>query len=123
MAVIGDLDDDGVADITSTDPDIVPGIAGRARVQTQFGFEEIDLAVLNGGNNWSEDFGESFFVEAMRQTGFLLGLGASEDLPLGTIMGGDPALAFDNIPGPDEINELFVAPEIDFSDLRSSFPR
>ncbi len=76
-----------------TDPDVIQGASGDIP-----GAEFGPTAVLNGAQRWTEEYGGTWFREAMRQIGFLLGLGAAGDLPEGTIMGGNPELTFGNAP-------------------------
>ncbi len=75
----------------TNDPNSLLGLAGNI---DGFG----PTAVINGNANLDDEFGEAWFQEAMRQVGFLLGMGASLDLPEGTIMGGDPILTFGAAP-------------------------
>ena len=77
----------------TADPDLLLGLAGDI---PGFGL----TAVVNGRATWDDGFGESWFQEAMRQIGSLLGLGSALDLPPGTIMGGDPRLTFGLEPEP-----------------------
>ncbi|MCY2989559.1 MAG: hypothetical protein NTY19_17040 [Planctomycetota bacterium] len=61
------------------------------------------IAVMDSSKNWNDAFGPSddtarisWFETAMSQIGTLLGLGYTDELPPGTIMGSEPALTFDN---------------------------
>ncbi len=76
-----------IDELATNDPAFLLGLAGDIE---DFG----PTAVINANADLDDGFGGAWFQEAMRQIGFLLGMGASLDLPEGTIMGGDPRLTF-----------------------------
>ena len=67
--------------------------------------------ILDNAENWYVAFGasddplrpDSWFEIAMREIGRTLGIGDTSDLPPGTIMGSDPALAYGNPNVPEPI--------------------
>ncbi len=67
--------------------------------------------ILDNAENWYGSFGQSddplrpysWFEIAMREIGRSLGLGDTNDLPPGTIMGSDPALAYGNADVPEPV--------------------
>ena len=83
-------------DIRAIDSTASPTLQGLSGDLENFG----PTAVVNANATLSDEFGGEWFTEAMRQVGFLLGMGASLDLPEGTIMGGDPRLTFGVDPEP-----------------------
>ena len=80
-----------MGDFRSVSPSIITGDRPAAAVDIS-GFGP--TVILDPSVAWNDQFGDSWFQEAMRQIGHLLGLGAAMDLPIGTIMGGDPGLTF-----------------------------
>ncbi|MEZ6150590.1 MAG: Ig-like domain-containing protein [Pirellulaceae bacterium] len=78
--VVGDMFPNG----RTSGPGGVAGVAGGS------------LAIMDGADAWDNSFGASFFTTAMHEIGHLLGLGHTYDLPPGTIMGTEDALADPN---------------------------
>ncbi|MEM8678742.1 MAG: hypothetical protein AAGF97_05210 [Planctomycetota bacterium] len=84
--------DVSVVGALTTDPDLAPGAAAAV--------SGAPTAVMNAGVGWSDEFGGDWFQESMQQVGKLLGLGATNDLPEGTIAGSNSDLTFGRGPEP-----------------------
>lgn len=94
----------GVLD--AIEPNVVTGFGGITALAAQVSDFEVlvdgvltpiegrPTAIMDAGEIWEDSFGENWFQEAMRQVGYLLGMGGSFDLPDGTIMGSDSRLTF-----------------------------
>ncbi len=65
------------------------GVAGTSTIVDGDETFTIPVAVVNGADQWDVQFGESWFRQAMKEIGHLLGFGESNDLPDGTIFGSE----------------------------------
>ncbi len=71
----------------------------------------VGLLILDGAENWYDGYGQSpdtrpsFFLEALRQVGSLLGIGDLFDRPPGTAAGSESELAFNLLTEPDFLSQ------------------
>ncbi len=84
------------------------GAAGQSTILVDGDPTSIDVAVMNSAEQWDTSFGETWFRQAMREIGHVLGFGETLDLPEGTMFGGDPRLTLgagpeDVFPGTNDI--------------------
>ena len=85
--------------------DGVVGLSGLSPVTGQ------PTVIMDSAENWYVSFGQSddplrpysWFETSLREIGRVLGLGDTSDLPPGTIMGSDPALAYGNTDIPEPV--------------------
>jgi len=77
-------------DLRAIDPGIPTGpggVAGLAGVVLDLDLGPVPTAIMDNAEQWDDAFGGNWFTVAMHETGHLLGLGHTYDLPPGTIMG------------------------------------
>ncbi len=100
------------------------GAAGQSTILVDDEPVSIDVAVMNSAQQWDTSFGETWFRQAMREIGHVIGFGETLDLPEGTMFGGDPRLTLgaapeDVFPGASDIihGQFLYHPNSDDVDL------